>query len=444
MAAHLSAVASPEMAPDIRKVNAANVFLWGKRVGAVAWDEQRNVASFEYTPAFLREGLELSPLVLPRRPGIFSFPALNRDTFRGLPGLLADSLPDRFGNALIDLWLARHGRALNDFSPVERLCYIGSRGMGALEFKPALVRGSGSSEPIEIAELTDIAQRVLDQRQSLLANLGDREKAIATIIRIGTSAGGARPKALIAWNPDTHDVRTGQVAPPPGFQPWILKFDGVRDSLLGESEGYGRIELAYHRMAVASGIEMTECRLYEEGERAHFMTRRFDRDPDNRKIHMHSLCGLAHYDFNAAGAYGYEQAFSVIQQLRLGYPALAELFRRMVFNIVARNQDDHTRNIAFLMDEDGQWRLAPAFDVMWAYNASGPWTNQHQMSVGGKRDGFRRADLVKAGRDFGVRRPDEIIDTVIGSVRRWPEIAAGLHIPDSRIGAVASTHRLGL
>jgi serine/threonine-protein kinase HipA len=432
------------MAPHIRRVNAANVFLWGAKAGAVAWDDQRNIASFEYAPAFLRGGFDLSPLVLPRRPGIFSFPALNRDTYHGLPGLLSDSLPDRFGNALIDLWLARQGRALNDFSPVERLCYIGSRGMGALEFKPALVRESGTSAPIEIAELTDIAQRVLDQRRSLLANLGDREKAMATIIKIGTSAGGARAKALIAWNPDTNEVRTGQVMPPPGFQSWILKFDGVRDNLLGESEMYGRIELAYHRMAVASGIEMTECRLYEEGGRAHFMTRRFDRDPGNRKIHMHSLCGLAHYDFNAAGAYGYEQAFSVVQQLRLGYPALAEMFRRMVFNIVARNQDDHTRNIAFLMDEQGQWRLAPAFDVMWAYNTSGPWTNQHQMSVGGKRDGFMRADLVKTATDFGMRRPGEIIDTVIGSVRQWPEIAAGLHIPNSRIAAVASTHRLGL
>ena len=218
---------------------------------------------------------------------------------------------------------------------------------------------------------------------------------MSTIIRIGTSAGGARAKALIAWNPETNEVRTGQVPPPPGFQPWILKFDGVRDQQMGEPEGYGCIEFAYHRMAVASGIEMMECRLYEEGGRAHFMTKRFDRNPDNSKIHMHSLCGLAHYDFNAPGAYGYEQAFAVIQRLNLGYPALTEMFRRMVFNIVARNQDDHTRNIAFLMDDQGAWRLAPAFDVMWAYNASGPWTNRHQMSVGGKRDGFKRADIIK-------------------------------------------------
>ena len=432
------------MASEQRRVRAANVFLWGKKAGAVAWDDRRNIASFEYAPEFLQNGFDLSPLVLPRRPGIFTFPALNRDTFHGLPGLLSDSLPDRFGNALIDLWLARQGRALSDFSPVERLCYIGSRGMGALEFKPALVRESRTSAPIQIAELTDLAQRVLEHRRSLLANLGDREKALATIFRIGTSAGGARAKALIAWNPKTNEVRTGQVPPPEGFQSWILKFDGVRQGLPGESEGYGRIEFAYHRMAVASGIEMTECRLHEEGGRAHFMTRRFDRGPGNRKIHMLSLCGLAHYDFNAPGAYGYEQAFSVIQQLRLGSPALAEMFRRMVFNIVARNQDDHTRNIAFLMDEDGRWRLAPAFDVMWAYNASGLWTNLHQLSVGGKRDGFTRADLLKTALDFGVRRPEEIIDAVIDGVRRWPEIAAGLQIPESRIDAVASTHRLNL
>jgi serine/threonine-protein kinase HipA len=432
------------MPRSIRRVSAANVFLWGRKAGAVAWDEQRNVAAFEFAPAFLRTGFDVSPLVLPRRPGIFTFPALNRDTFHGLPGLLSDSLPDRFGNALIDLWLARNGRSPDDFSPVERLCYIGSRGMGALEFKPALVSEPHATEPVEIAELTDLAQRVLNQRQSLLANLGDREKAMATIIRIGTSAGGARPKALIAWNPRTNEVRTGQVPPPPGFQSWILKFDGVHDSVLGESEGYGRIELAYHRMALAAGIRMADCRLHEEGGRAHFMTRRFDRDDEGRKIHMQSLCGLAHYDFNAPGAYGYEQAFGVVQRLRLGYPALTEMFRRMVFNIVARNQDDHTRNIAFLMDEQGRWSLAPAFDLMWAFNAAGQWTNQHQLSLGGKRDNFTRADLVKPAADFGVSRPDEIIDTVIASVRRWPEIASGLQIPEARIDAVASTHRLDL
>ena len=432
------------MATQIRRVNAANVFLWGRKAGAVAWDDERNIASFEYAPSFLRDGFELSPLMLPRRPGIFSFPALNRNTFHGLPGLLSDSLPDRFGNALIDLWLARQGRAPSDFSPVERLCYIGSRGMGALEFKPTLVRESKISAPIEIAELTELAQQVLDHRSSLLTNLGDREEAMSTIIRIGTSAGGARAKALIAWNPETNEVRTGQVPPPPGFQPWILKFDGVRDQLLGESEGYGRIEFAYHRMAVASGIEMMECRLYEEGGRAHFMTKRFDRNPDNSKIHVHSLCGLAHYDFNAPGAYGYEQAFSAIQRLNLGYPALTEMFRRMVFNIVARNQDDHTRNIAFLMNDKGAWRLAPAFDVIWAYNASGPWTNRHQMSVGGRRDDFKRSDLIKTANDFGVQRPAEIIDMVVQNVRRWPDVASDLHIPESRIAEVASTHRVDL
>ena len=432
------------MTARLKKVNAANVFLWGKNIGAVAWDDNRQIASFEYAPAFLRDGFEISPLMLPRRPGIFSFPALNLDTFHGLPGLLSDSLPDRFGNALIDLWLARQGRALGEFSPVERLCYIGSRGMGALEFKPALIRESRSSAPIEIAELTQLAQQVLNHRTSLLANLGDREEAMATIIKIGTSAAGARAKALIAWNPETNEVRTGQVTPPPGFESWILKFDGVQDQLLGESEGFGRIEYAYHRMALDAGIEMMECRLYEEGGRAHFMTKRFDRDPSNKKLHMHSLCGIAHYDFNMPGGYGYEQAFSVIQRLHLGYPALEEMYRRMVFNIVARNQDDHTRNIAFLMDSDGKWRLSPAFDVMWAYNASGPWTNKHQMSVGGKRDEFVRADLGKAAKDFGIRRPGEIIDTVIESIRRWPAHASELHLPKSRISDIASTHRLNL
>lgn len=432
------------MTVPFRRVQAANVFLWGRKVGAVAWSDQKGIAAFEYAPSFLRDGIEISPLMLPRRTGIFSFPELNRTTFRGLPGFLADSLPDRFGNALIDLWLARQGRSAADFTPVERLCYVGSRGMGALEFKPALVREARTSVPVELAELTRLAQQVLEDRESLLVNLGDREAAMATILRIGTSAGGARAKALIAWNPSTNEVRSGQVPPPPGFQSWILKFDGIRDSLLGESEGYGRIEFAYYRMAAAAGIEMHECRLHEEGGRAHFMTRRFDRDAENRKLHMQSLCGLAHMDFNAAGAYGYEQAFGVIQRLNLGHPALVQIFRRMVFNIVARNQDDHTRNISFLMDLAGHWRLAPAYDVMWAYNPSGTWTNRHQMSVCGKRDAFVREDLVQTALEFGIRRPDTVIDEVIAAVRRWPEIADSCGVSEARIAGVAATHRLGL
>lgn len=421
---------------------AANVFLWGKKVGAVAWNPARQIAEFEYAPSFIESGYNVSPLTLPLRRGIFSFPGLNPDTFRGLPGLLADSLPDRFGNALIDIWLARQGRFPDDFSPVERLCYIGSRGMGALEFKPALVRQTTKSTPVDVAELTNLANRVLNDRKALELHLDkDEEQALNTILRVGTSAGGARAKALIAWNPATSEVRSGQVPSPPGFEQWLLKFDGVSDKMLGDPQGYGRIEYAYHLMALDAGLAMMESRLLEEGGRAHFMTKRFDRKPDGTKLHMQSLCGLAHYDYNTAGAYGYEQVFAIIQKLQLGYPILDEMFRRMTFNVVARNQDDHTRNIAFLMDTVGKWSLAPAFDLTWAYNRNSRWTNLHQMSINGRRDAIDRADIMSVARQYGIRKAGEIIDKVVSTVKRWPEYAARARVEDDRITYISATHR---
>ena len=430
------------MAAKLRKVTAANIFLWGKRVGAVAWDEERQFASFEYASSFLRDGFDISPILLPRRQGIVSFPELNRNTFYGLPGLLADSIPDKFGNALIDTWLARQGRPKDDFSPVERLCYMASRGMGALEFEPALRPQEKKAVPIEIAEMIRLAQYVVDNRTEILVNLKEKDKALEMIIRIGTSAGGARAKALIAWNRETNELRSGQVPPPKGFEPWIMKFDGVNDQALGMSQGYGRIEYAYHMMAKDAGIRMSECRLFEENKRAHFMTRRFDRDSNGDKIHMQSFCAIAHYDFNSAGAYGYEQAFSVIQRLNLGYDTLEEMYRRMVFNIVARNQDDHTKNIAFLMDRNGAWKLSAAFDVIWAYNSSGPWTNQHQMTIDGKRDGFAKADLLGPAKQFGIKNANRIIEEVVESVSKWPKVAREVGVGQPMVTRIAATHRL--
>ncbi|HTK82240.1 MAG TPA: type II toxin-antitoxin system HipA family toxin [Bacteroidota bacterium] len=432
------------MAKAVKRVAAAKVLLWEKQIGAVAWDEQRGLATFEYTPAFIKEGFDISPLMMPRESGISSFPALARSTYYGLPGLLADSLPDKFGNALIDAWLVRQGRSKDDFSPVERLCYIGSRGMGALEFEPHLRREEQKSVPVEISEMIRFAQDVLDNRATMLTDLHEGEQAIETIIRIGTSAGGARAKALVAWNRETHKIRSGQVSPPPGFELWMLKFDGLDDKGLGISQGYGRIEYAYSRMAKEAGIVMSECHLHEENGRAHFMTRRFDRGGSGEKIHMQSLCGLAHYDFNLAGAYSYEQAFSVIQKLNLGYDTLEQMWRRMAFNIVARNQDDHTKNIAFLMDPDGKWRLSPAFDVIWAHNPSGKWTNQHQMSVNGKRDGFTREDLLSSAKQFGIKQAGKILDEVIEAVRNWPELAEESGVDEKNKSAIAGTHRLRL
>ena len=337
-----------------RKVDVATVRLWDADVGAVAWNDARALGEFEYEPSFLRQNLNLAPLAMPPRAGAFSFPALNRASFHGLPGLLADALPDRFGNRIIEAWLARQGRTASDFTPVERLCYMGLRGMGALEFKPAIGPKAEKAIPIEMAELTQLVAEVLRHRTDWVVHLkGDRAEALKMIIRVGTSAGGNRAKAVIAWNPKTHEVRSGQISAPPGFEPWLLKFDGVTDVALGDPQGFGRVEYAYHKMAIMAGLTMSPCDLLEEGGRAHFMTRRFDRDDKGGKIHVQSLCALAHYDFNAAGEYGYEQALSVIQRLKLGYPALRQMYRRMLFNVLARNQDDHTRNIAFLMGSAG-------------------------------------------------------------------------------------------
>jgi serine/threonine-protein kinase HipA len=433
------------MAVRIRKVIVATVRLWGQDVGAVAWDEPRGLANFEYDPAFLRQGWDVAPLTMPLRTGIFSFASLNRGTFHGLPGLLADSLPDRYGNRLIDLWLARQGRAPGDFTPVERLCFMGTRGMGALEFKPALGPAAGKSVPIEVAELTRLAAEILRHRTDWAVNLGGaKAEALSEIIRVGTSAGGNRAKAVIAWNPQTHEVRSGQVAAPPGFEPWILKFDGVNDVTLGDPKGFGRIEYAYHRMALAAGLEMGDCRLLEESGRAHFMTRRFDRDGRGGKIHMQSLCAIGHYDFNAAGEHGYEQAFSVIQRLNLGYKTMCQTYRRMVFNVLARNQDDHTRNIAFLMDQAGKWRLAPAFDVIWSYNPAGRWTNRHQMSINGKCDDFTRADLLTVAQQYGLKDAEEYIEQVAAAVAHWPRFAKEAGVKSDQQLTISRTHRLAL
>ena len=429
----------------LRKVTVATVRLWGRDAGAVAWDEARGVGNFEYAPAFVKQGQAVAPLMMPLRPGIFSFPTLKRETFHGLPGLLADSLPDRFGNRLIDLWLARQGRAPGDFTPVERLCYMNTRGMGAMEFQPALGPTLGKSVPVEVSELTQLAADILSHQAGWAVKFkGAKAEALNAIIRVGTSAGGNRAKAVIAWNPQTQEVRSGQVAAPAGFEPWILKFDGVNDVALGDPKGFGRIEYAYHKMAVTAGIEMSDCRLLEESGRAHFMTRRFDRDNRGGKIHMQSLCALGHYDFNAAGEHGYEQAFAAIQRLNLGHEAMREMFRRMVFNVLARNQDDHTRNIAFLMEENGPWRLSPAFDVIWSFNPSGGWTNRHQMSINGKRDDFTRADLSSVARHFGVKDDKDLIEQVATAVSAWPRFAKEAGVRNDQRKTIGRTHRLAL
>ena len=318
----------------------AKVQLWGRTIGAVSLEEGRNVAAFEYDPEFAGSGIQLSPLVMPLSGQVHQFPELPRNTFHGLPGLLADSLPDKFGNALIDAWLATQGRSPESFSAVERLCYTGTRGMGALEFAPVLGPKPRKASKLEVDALVRLAGEVLTHRGQLQGHLhaAGKAKALRDILTVGTSAGGARAKAVIAWNPQTHEVRSGQIAAGDGFEYWLLKFDGVdenRDKERDDPKGYGAVEFAYHRMAEAAGITMSECRLLEENGRRHFMTRRFDRLAGGQKLHLQSLCALAHFDFNQAGAYGYEQALLAIRRLQLPMAAVEEQFRRMVFNVVA-------------------------------------------------------------------------------------------------------------
>jgi serine/threonine-protein kinase HipA len=420
-----------------RGMSLAEVKLWGRTIGALSLNDDAEVAEFQYDPAFAESRIDVAPLMMPLSRRIYSFPALPKISFHGLPGMLADSLPDRYGNALIDAWLSTQGRAPETFNAVERLCYVGARGMGALEFAPTMGKRSTRTTKINVEVLAALASEVLTCRTKLVASFADTSKhaAVEDILRVGTSAGGARAKAIIAWNPITNEVRSGQVKAPEGFGYWLLKFDGVRgnkDKELADPQGYGLIEYAYSLMARASGIEMTECRILEEGGRHHFMTRRFDRHADGTKLHMQSLAALAHLDFNAAGANGYEQAFSVIRRLGLPMEAIEQQFRRMVFNVVARNQDDHVKNISFLMNKAGQWSLAPAFDVIYSFNPTGKWTNRHQMTINGKQDGFSVEDLRALGSVAGLKRgrASAILKEVTAVVAQWTTYAAQAGVPN--------------
>ena len=428
-------------------MTSATVTLFGTEIASVAWDEEQELGLFEYAPSFLRSGIEVAPVHMPLAEGVYQFPGLPRETFKGLPGLLADCLPDKFGNLLIDQWLAREGRTAASFNPVERLCYLGSRAMGALEFLPAH-HATQPDRELEIDALIHLANSVLADRQKLKTTLvpEHEEEALADILRVGTSAGGARAKAVVAWNAQTGEIRSGQVPLPPGFEAWLIKFDGVHgnaDKELADPLGYGRIEFAYHLMARAAGITMSDCRLLEENGRAHFMTRRFDRTAEGDKLHQQTLCALGHYDFNSAGGYSYEQAFQLARRLGLPQPDLTELFRRAVFNILSRNQDDHTKNISFLMDRRGHWRLAPAYDVTYSYNPDGAWTSRHQMTLNGKRDDFTKADLLAAAQaaDVKPRKAKEIITTLQETLQNWPAFARDAGVPKTLIPGMAKNFR---
>lgn len=429
----------------------AEVRLWGRTIGAVSQSSPADYASFQYDPGFATSGIEVAPFTMPLAPRPYAFPELARRSFRGLPGMLADALPDRFGNALIDAWLASQGREPGELGSVERLCYIGTRGMGALEFLPSTGPAADSRQAIKVDALVDLASKILDARTDLSVVLtsGSEAQALGQLLHVGTSAGGARPKALIAWNPDTNEVRSGQIAAGSGFEHWILKFDGVRDreaETLTDSMGYGAIEYAYAQMAQAAGVAMSESRLFEEGGRRHFMARRFDRTSAGEKLHMLSLAGMQHLDFNQAGANGYEQALLTVRKLGLGMDAIEQQFRRMVLNVLARNQDDHVKNIAFLMNPSGEWALSPCFDFTPAYNPSGDWTSSHQMTVNGKRDGFTLVDLETVARNASMKRgrAEAIYEEVRSAVWRWTEFAEEADVSEARMEAVRLIQRLDL
>jgi len=424
-----------------RPVSAIEVCVWGRTVGALALDPRLEYYAFEYDPAFVKSGIELAPLTMPlaQAQAPFVFTDLPESTYLRLPALVADSLPDEFGNSLIDAWMAGKGINKSQITALDRLAYMGKRGMGALEFKPARSPAAMSSTAIELSHLIESARSAL---RGELSTDHLARAALAQIIQVGTSAGGARAKAVIAWNPRTNEIRAGQFDIAPGFEHWLLKFDGMGpDRELGGSQDYGRIEYAYYRMARAAGINISSSRLLEENARAHFMTLRFDRT-GSRKRHVQTLCALAHLDFKQKATHDYNQLFLAINQLRLGYPALEEGFRRMAFNVMSSNCDDHPKNISFMLNEEGAWELAPAYDVTHAHNSKGQWTNQHLMAVNGKFAGITRDDMLAVASRFGIGTAAKVLKQVGAAISAWPEHAAAAGVSSIEMKRIAGHHRI--
>lgn len=423
-------------------VTSAIVKIWGKTAGAISWDSSRLIGSFQYNPKFLAEGIDLSPILMPIQNGstVYSFPEFSRnETFKGLPGLIADVLPDKYGNQLINSWLAKNNRPENSMNPIEQLCFIGQRGMGALEFEPSKMPDIKSNFELEFNGLIEIAKRVLNQREGFKTNLkADDQKALKDILKIGTSAGGARPKAIITYNPKTGTVKSGQAAAESGFEHWLIKLDGVSDTQFGSTQGYGRIEMAYYEMATDAGISMMESKLYQENGRAHFMTKRFDRE-NNQKHHVQTFCAIRHFDFNDVGSFSYEQLFETMRMLRLPYTDAEQMFRRMAFNIIARNCDDHTKNFSFLLKKGENWKLSPAYDVCHAYRPGSIWVSQHALSLNGKRQNHTKEDLIKFAEKINVKKPKQIIDEINSVVSNWMKYAKKHEVNSQKAKAIQET-----
>lgn len=424
-------------------INNAFVNIWNTRVGAIAWNPDTGLGTFQYDKNFLKTGINLSPILMPIENGdvLYEFPEnRNTKTFKGLPGLLADVLPDKYGNAIINAWLASQGRPSDSLNPVETLCFIGERGLGALTFEPVVPKPKNTSVKLELDSLINIAEDILSGRKDFAANLSkDEEKPLFEILKIGSSAGGARAKALIAYNSKTGEIRSGQANAPKGFEHWLIKFDGVSDSQFGVSTGYGRVEKAYYDMAIDAGIQMMDSILYEENGRAHFMTKRFDREKDNEKMHVQSFCALRHFDFNDVNLYSYEELFETMRMLVLTYPEAQEMFRRMVFNVLSRNCDDHTKNFSFIMNQKGEWKLSPAYDICHAYRPDSAWVSQHALSINGKRKDIKRHDLLAVGKKMNIKNAEEIINNVVSVVSNWTKYAKNVGVDKKLIQAIQKT-----
>lgn len=424
----------------------AEVYLWGTKIGTVVQESERDIPRFMYESNFSKSNIEISPIMMPLSKQIYSFPELNEETFRGLPGLLADSLPDKFGTRLINEYLVKQGRTIQNLTAVERLCYLGNRGMGALEYVPQL----GMKIPdqtINIDDLAKLADKILSDRQNI--NIKADEQALEQLIKVGTSAGGARAKALIAWNEEKQDIRSGQIDVGEGYSYWLLKFGNIENNRdkdkEADSKEYTKIEYAYSMMTKEAGINMTESRIIKTKEGTHFATKRFDReDKTGKKIHMQSLGGLAHFDFNDPGAHSYEQAAGIMRKLKLSQTDVEQLFRRMVFNEIAKNYDDHVKNLSFLMDRKGKWSLSPAYDMTFSYNPNSIWTSRHQMKINGKRENIEKEDLIICGKNMDIsnKKIKEILEQVTQAVNKWSLYAEEAELNEKHMLEIKKQHKL--
>ena len=403
-------------------------------VGVCDFTPHTGKVFFQYSPDFLQTGIALSPLLMPLENRVFEFDerVYSPQTFRGLPPLIADSLPDDFGNKMLSQWLVKNNISQNALHPLEKLCYVGKRGMGALEYEPSYER-EDFNDNVSIADLLTVANEVYFHKTNEAIPLNDYSQSLSTLLRIGSSVGGARAKALIAINEKTQEIKAGDILQGEDYEYYLIKFDGLKDGKEIEPGGYGILEFIYHKMAVDSKIEMTECRLLAENGRSHFLTKRFDRTGGN-KIHTSTLCGMAGVDFRQPNLIGYEDVFRILNLLNMDYSQKEQLFRRMVFNVLAFNHDDHTKNISFMYEGD-KWQLAPAYDMVFAFDPESYWLRNHNININGKNNNITTDDILTVGEKFGIKKKEGILADIAEVIRNFRYYADKYSYP--KIGANA-------